>query len=224
MSDEPKHFDIRASDDFNVADWVSDFRVMIRGFDGVFLAEAKLAADRADAAFARSDAPGVAGAMAAAVLLAVAACEARLSEFVTEHESELGATAETIRETYRGQALDQWRELVKAQAPAFRPGDSTDYLALGCLFRLRDLVAHRNARFMGLGEWPEELADCVRQHAIPVTRSNEIDWTSGTYVHDVAIWAHRTAENWLTTATSLGIRGIERTWRLSGPPFTGPLP
>jgi hypothetical protein len=209
MNDEPKHFEVRASDDLHATDWVSDFRVMIRGFDGVFLAEAKLAAERTDAAFARRDAPGVAGGTAAAVLLAVAACEARLSEFVTEHERELGATTEAIQGPLRGQALDQWRELLKAKAPAFRPGESTDYLALGCLFKLRDLVAHRNARFMRLGEWPEELADCVRQHAIPVSRSNEIDWTSGTYVHRVAVWAHQTAANWLTTATSLGIPGIE---------------
>ena len=209
MPEKPKHFDVLASDDLHVADWVSDFRVMIRGFDRVFLAEAKLAAERADAAFARNDTPGVAGAMAATVLLAVAACEARLSEFVTEHESELGTTAETIRENLRGQALDQWRELLKAKAPAFRRGDSTEYLALGCLFRLRDLVAHRNARFMRLGEWPKELADCVRQHAIPVTPSHEIDWTSIAYRHDVAIWAHKTVADWLRTAASLGIRGIE---------------
>lgn len=205
MSDKPKHFDVLASDDLHVADWVSDFRVMIRGFDGVFLAEAKLAAERADAAFARNDTPGVAGAMAATVLLAVAACEARLSEFVTEYESEIGSTAETIRETLRGQALDQWRELLKAKAPAFRRGDSKEYLALGCLFRLRDLVAHRNARFMRLGEWPKELADCVRQHAIPVTSSNEVDWTSIAYRHDVAVWAYQTAVNWLTAASTLGI-------------------
>jgi len=52
-------------------------------------------------------------------------------------------------------------------------------LALGCWFKLRNLVAHRNARYLPLGAWPTELEDCVRQRAIPVTRSTGIDWTSG---------------------------------------------
>ena len=78
MPDKPEHFDVRDSDDLHAMEWTPAIEVMIRGFDRVFVAEAKRAAERAADAARQSEAPGVAGAAAAAILLSAAACEARL--------------------------------------------------------------------------------------------------------------------------------------------------
>jgi hypothetical protein len=193
---------VRASDDQHPADWTPGFEVFIGGFDRVFLAEARKAADRAGEGLRQRDSTAVAGAAAAAVLLATAACEARLSEYLTEHAKEIGESAvNALRQ--EPDAFKQWRALLAQRAPTY-PLDSSSPVA--CLFRLRDLVAHRNARFMRLGEWPEKLKDCVAKNAIPVHKSNEIDWTSGVYVHQVAMWAYQTATDWLTAVSSLGVR------------------
>ena len=205
MPEKPRHFDVRASDDLNVADWVSDFRVMVRGFDGVFLAEAQREADRAGEGLRQQDPAAVAGATAAAILLAAAACEARLSEYVTEHASELGQPAVKAL-TDQPNALKQWRALLTHRQAKYRLDSSSP---LACLFKLRNLVAHRQAEFLPPGAWPKKLKDCVAKQAIPVRKSKEIDWTSAVYEHRVAVWAFQTAADWLTTATSLGIRGIE---------------
>lgn len=201
MTDEPKHFDVRDSDDFSLTDWTSDFRVLIRGFDRVFIAEAKLAAERATSASRRGDVPGIAGAAAAAILLAAAACEARLSEYVGEHAKTVGEKAiKAIRE--QPDALKQWRILLSRLAPSYVLDGSAP---VACLFKLRDLAAHRHARYLPPGEWPEKLKDCVAKDAIPVTKSKEIDWTSGVYQQHVAIWAYETAANWLATVHALGV-------------------
>jgi hypothetical protein len=203
--DEPKHIDVHDSDAAHLDDeWTPEVKILIEGFDRIFLAESRKAAGRAWEGLARGDAPEVAGATAAAVLLAAAACEARLSEYVTKYEGAIGASVVAeIRD--EDKALEQWRILLKNRAPTFRCGDSGAYRALGCLFELRNLVAHRNARYFLLGAWPDELKDCVRQKAIPVHRSAEIDWTSGVYVQQVAAWAAETAGDWLGTASELGI-------------------
>lgn len=205
MPDKPKHFDVRDSDDLHATEWTPEIEVMIRGFDRVFVAEAKRAAERAADAARRSDVPEVAGAAAAAILLSAAACEARLSEYVTEHSNSVGErTIKALRQ--EPDALKQWRLLLARLAPAHAVDASSP---VGCLFKLRDLVAHRNARLMRLGDWPTKLKDCVAKNRIPVTKSKEIDWTSAIYNSKVAEWAYGTAADWLTTANSLGIRGIE---------------
>ena len=42
------------------------------------------------------------------------------------------------------------------------------------------------------------------EHCAAVAKSKEIDWTSGVYQRDVAVWAYQTAADWLTMASRLG--------------------
>ncbi|HMA42989.1 MAG TPA: hypothetical protein VKO86_03150 [Gemmatimonadales bacterium] len=117
MPDKPERFDVRDSDDLHAMEWTPAIEVMIRGFDRVFVAEAKRAAERAADAARRSDVPEVAGAAAAAILLSAAACEARLSEHVTEHSKTVGErTIKALRQ--QPDALKQWRLLLARLAPA----------------------------------------------------------------------------------------------------------
>jgi len=181
-----------------------EVKIMIHGFDRVFLTEARRAAERATAGLAQDDGDTVAGAAATAVLLSAAACEARVSEYVTAHEGEIGrATVKALRE--EKDALKQWRLLVSNVAPGFKAWGGREFVALGCLIKLRDLVSHRHARYFKPGDWPDKLKACIAKQAIPVIRAADIDWTSGLYVESVAVWSHQTAAEWLTTADGLGI-------------------
>ncbi|HEY6091834.1 MAG TPA: hypothetical protein VIV83_07575 [Gemmatimonadales bacterium] len=205
-----EHFDVHDEDEFEVDEWTPDVRILIEGFDEVFLAESLRAADRATEAMKASDAPGVAGATGAAVLLATAACEARLSEFVSTHETSIGAAAvDEIRRPSRdrGDAAKQWRLLLANRASTFDCENSHEFKALRCLFVLRDLVAHRGARHLRLGEWPEQLTryNCIAEKTIPVDETDGVDWTSAVYVQRVALWAAETAQKWLAVASGLGI-------------------
>jgi hypothetical protein len=185
--------------------WEAEPRFLVAGFASVFLAEAGQAAARARAAVQANDATGVAGATAVTVLLGAAACEAYLSEHLAKHEQAIGtALVERIRDG--DNALGQWASLLEHRAPTFPKGESREYRALGCLFQLRNLVAHRGARYYQLGEWPKELGPCVQQQAIPVHKGREpTDWTSAVYVGSVAQWANETASNWVARVSQLGI-------------------
>lgn len=100
-------------------------------------------------------------------------------------------------------AREQWKLVLKYEAPTFMVGNSKEYLALGCLFRLRDHIAHRHARLLPMGTFPEKLDDCVRQGVVPVRRAEGADWTSVVLVHEVVLWAASTAKNWLDLAYEL---------------------
>lgn len=176
---------------------------LVIGFDNVFIEEARKAAKRAADAATRDDAGTAAGATATAVLLSAAACEARLAEYVTRRESEFG-TEFVAQVRDQSDLREQWKQVVKEVASDFDLG-TKEFLALGCLFKLRNLVAHRHAKFLPLGKWPKELQDCIAQKAIPVDKTGGMDWTSATYVHEVAEWAHQTAAKWLATMAGLGI-------------------
>ena len=73
---------------------------------------------------------------------------------------------------------------------------------MGCLLRLRDLVAHRNARLQNFGDVPEHISDCVRQGVIPIN-AEQAEWTRMTLISAVAKWSSETAENWLKIAEEL---------------------
>jgi hypothetical protein len=175
------------------------------GFDRVLLAEAGRGAARAEQGHDDNDA--VAGATAATILCAAAACEARLSEYVTRQES-LKTLPRHFIECIRDErdALKQWRLLVRRRVPGFELGANREYDALGCLFELRNVVAHRSARATEVGTRPPDIQDCIRQRIIPVRRTAApMDWTSTVYVPEVARWAYDTARDWLAIADRCGI-------------------
>ncbi len=175
-------------------------KALVSGYDAVFLAEASASAGRSTAARNAGDPRGEAGGAAAAILCAVAACEAALSEYLARQEFALGNLSEplaAIRE--ERDTAKQWKALFKELAPSYDFGTSKEYLEAVCLFQTRDLVAHRNARTLPLGSFPESLSDCVRQKIVPVVVAKDVDWTSVVFTAPVAEWAAKTAESWLHT-------------------------
>ena len=174
------------------------------GYDAVLLDEARRSAERAKDAGKSDQHNAEWGATASAVLCATAACEARVSEYLAHWEfasGELTPELEAIRRSW--DAKEQWRLLLRDRAPSYLPGASQEYLCLGCLIRLRDLVAHRNARLRPIGMVPSQILDCVRQGIIPVLESGGSDWPSIVLVSPVAAWAVNTAEKWLKVADML---------------------
>jgi hypothetical protein len=195
---------INANDKVGLADTVMSLEVA--GFDVVFLTEARRSADRALAAHEQHNAPEVAGATGAAVLLAAAACEARLSEFAAKQESINGLTPELLKEIHaiNRSADERWKELVREYDPSICGG--SEFQALTCLFKLRNAVAHRQAQVAPPGDWPQKLKGCISGAVIAVQEQTPgMHWTSVVYVHDVAAWAHDTAKRWLEVADGLGI-------------------
>lgn len=139
------------------------------GLDSVLLEEAEASAERAVEAFQSGRHRPEWGASAAAILCAAAACECRVSEYLAHWEFASGPLpAELAAIRTQSDALEQWRTLLRNRAPNYDLGGSRDYQQLGCLIRLRDLVAHRNARLRPVGTVPEQIADCVRQGVVPI--------------------------------------------------------
>jgi hypothetical protein len=174
------------------------FSFGVSGIDAILLDEAKRATARAQRGFKKGDFSYEAGATAAAILCSSAACEARLSEYLAHYEFASGTLPEDLERIRQNRdALEQWRLLFRSEKPEFNCGTCSEYAALGCLFRLRDLVAHRGARLVPLDSFPERIQDCVRQGILPVRKSSAKDWTRVIFVHEVAKWASETATTWL---------------------------
>lgn len=172
--------------------------VLVSGYDSVFVKEAERSAVRAEQA--RGDGVPIleAGAAAAAILCASASCEAAVSEYLAKLEFAGTRTpAEILAIRNHPDAATQWKMLLKLLAPNFALGSSREFLALGCLVELRNLVAHRNARTSPVGTFPLSLSNCVRQRVVPVRPAANADWTSVIFVAEVAAWAATTARAWL---------------------------
>lgn len=172
--------------------------ILLGGFYEVMLSEARQAAERALTAFKAGNLTYESGAAATALLCSAAACEARLSEHLAHYETVGGTLPDALGKSRMStNAREQWRDLIRFAAPTFNLGASREYLALGCLFRLRDTVAHRSARLSILGTVPDPIVDCVRQLPIPLRDRQNRDWTSALFVHEVARWGFEVAERWL---------------------------
>jgi len=208
-SDKPEPDDVNNNDDVPLAESrkQSKLRTLVVGFDRVLLTEAGRAVARANLADVKADADEVAGATATAILCAAAASEARLSEYITRRES-LGTFDPGFVEAIRKQsnARKQWRLLLRCCVPELNLDNLPEYCALGCLFKLRDIVAHRHARAMVRGEWPPRLLGCIEQGIIPVFQTETpADWTSAVYVPGVALWVWETSCDWLALADREGL-------------------
>ncbi len=181
------------------------WRIAAGGLDSVLLHEAKEAGQRAGRARRARNRRSEVGATATAVLCAAAACEARLSEYLAHYEAASGTLPDPlVRIRKQTNAREQWMVLLHHGAQQFNCGQSRAYLHLGCLFRLRDLVAHRNARLELVGSVPNQIEDCVRQRVIPVSDVQKATgWHTVLLVAAVADWAYKTAANWLRLVKKL---------------------
>lgn len=180
------------------------WKICTSGFDDILCDEAQEDAIRARKAFQSKEIKKEQGAAAAAILCAAAACEARVSEYLAHWEF-AGGTLPDELEKIRGRsdALEQWRLLLRRQAPDYSLETSREYQHLGCLFRLRDLVAHRNARLREVDRVPERVSDCVKQGIIPIRDVVSGEWMSFVLVYEVGDWAVKTALQWLIIADKL---------------------
>lgn len=187
-------------EDLRAAGWKSGSR----GLDLVLAQEAESSATRASEAFQSGKRRSAWGATASAILCASAACECRVSEYLAHWEfasEPLPTELAAIRPKH--DALGQWSLLLRNRAPGYDLGSSREYQRLGCLLRLRDLVAHSNARLCPVGAVPDQTADCVRQGVIPIRQGIHSAWPSAVLVHEVADWATQTAKRWLKVADEL---------------------
>jgi len=171
--------------------------VEVRGYDRVYLREAERCVVRAQRANERNDADEQAGATTAAVLLAAAACEGRLSESLAAHRDDgkqLPAHLAAVASAYG--VPEKWKEFLKASGHVNVCGGEK-YRNLKCLFDLRNLIAHRNAAKYSLGEIPDVIKECVEAGRIPIHHISGHEWTSVVHVHEIAEW-------------SVGVAGWER--------------
>ncbi len=171
------------------------------GIHAVLLEEAKASAKRSSEGHLSGEVRGEWGACASTILCASAACEARLSEYLAHYEFASGPLPEELA-ALRNEpdASKQWCLLVRNTSPEYDLGTSVEYQHLVCLFRLRDVVAHRNARLQEIDSVPTHIEDCVRQRILPVREKAEGDWPTAVLVHEVAEWAEKTASNWIRVA------------------------
>lgn len=174
------------------------------GLDSVLVQEAGASAARAREAFRSGRRRSEWGASASTILCAAAACECRVSEYLAHWEFAAGPLPDELAAIRRqSSALEQWRLLLGSRTPDYDLGSCREYQHLGCLLRLRDLVAHRNARLSPVGAVPESIADCVRQGVIPIRQGVGGEWPRAILVHEVAEWAAQTAKRWLKVADEL---------------------
>jgi len=163
------------------------------------LSEARLCSRRASRAVRAKDLGREAGASASAILDSAAACEARLSEYLAHVEYSNGPAAPDLAAVRSNRnAQLQWKQLFNELAPHIELRDN--YRQLGCLMRLRDVVAHRNSRLRLIGDFPPTLAECVRAGVIPVRHPSFGYWALDVLSAVTAKWAASVATEWIAFA------------------------
>lgn len=175
-------------------------RGLVLGYDMVLLREAERSAKRARDAAVDGETEREAGASAASVHCAAAACEALLSEELASGHTDpvenvpsgFAATVLANRSPY-----EQWKAFVRGTAPNKGFETRVEYQDLVCLFKVRHHVAHRSARLLPYDVMPDGITDCVSQGRVPVRQAEGVDWTSVLFVHEVVspsvlIWTEST--------------------------------
>lgn len=162
--------------------YVMNDDIEVIGLSRIHIREAHRSATRAAEAAAAGLRDEEAGATAAAILLAGASTEALLSELATV----LPLTQDErrrVRDDRRASMKEKYLRFADALQGKTERGVISraelqarqEYRALHCLAQLRNAVAHRKARFLRSGDWPDELKPCRGQ--IPYQRSGIHHWT-----------------------------------------------
>lgn len=183
----------------------AEIKIFVLGLGSEFLDEARLAAERAKAGETAQPGLGGRGATATAVLMAEAASEAALSEYIAAFEYR-GLIKDSIASGIRNERdhARQWAQLFQQLVPQYALGSSSEYRMLNCVVRLRNALAHRNASHTTVGTWPRELDPCVRTGMLPVLRyRGHLEWTGQVLTSIVAEWACESVGRWLDTAKAL---------------------
>ena len=156
--------------------WVAGINRLLVYFSGLSVGRAQSGAQDWD----------VAGDSIAAIVASAAAVEATVGEYLAYPKNQTLFVAE-IEEWKKG--LPRPYELIKAivrKKTGRDVGTLLWYDRVRCLFELRNLLVHYRPQIRAAGTFPDELADCVRKHALHPSGDETMDWTSRLLVPTVA--------------------------------------
>lgn len=175
-------------------------KVLVRHFDIALLGDARLQLRRARRARATGVAARHGAASFAGIVLAVAACEAYLSEIVA-HLTTTGKILPAQR--LKIQREDRlWKKFNRLVRLFDTSGVTTSpiYRAFQALIVLRNCLVHRSAEFLTPQEWPKDLRN--HRTTIPHVSTAGLDWTSRVLDAGTAAWAVNIATAWLRLVKS----------------------
>lgn len=130
------------------------------------------------------------GHSASAIILAAAAVEAHLGEWLARPENRKTFTsAAQVWKKKRTPTTEIARAIVKKVSKK-NAGSAKWYTRLKALFELRNLVVHYSPEHRPSGSWPSTLEPYVRNHTIEPVGGDSHDWTSRVLVSSVAEQAH----------------------------------
>lgn len=174
--------------------------ILVRHYDRVLLKEADLAVRRARQARSRGHSTTHGAASYTAIVTAVGATEAYLSE-VLAHLEHAGTISAAVRNRIRrkDRLWKRFQELVLTFS-SFRLSVDPIYRQFQGLVTLRNSLVHRSAEFVSPGKWPSRLESYKNE--IPHIRTSGLDWTSRVLDADTAAWARSGAKGFLQLVRS----------------------
>jgi hypothetical protein len=176
----------------------SGFRVEGSGLHNVFMVHAKKSFERAQQASDDENFEAEISESASSILFSVLACESVVSEYITHFEfssSEIPKELEQLRK--ESDPLVKWKTLLKYSEPDINLSENVIYLKLSCLIKLRNSIAHRNARMISAKDFPIEFDSCIKQKIIPKPDEFRGSWLITILNPTTAKWAHEVAKEWL---------------------------
>lgn len=176
-------------------------RILIVGYDDVFLAEALANVERSKDGAHFDDPALEAGGALSAISASVAAIESFISERSTFH-AHAGRITAAQAQKIRGEDTEFRRlnALVKCFTTDGSGLEGTRlYEELQALMRLRGCLVHRSAQYLSTETWPDEIEEKHRA-LIPHPKQEGLDWTSRVLNGPTAEWAASVARRVLGEA------------------------
>jgi len=176
----------------------SGFRTEGSGLHEVFLKQSKKSYERALKESQEGNFDEEISESASSILFAVLACESVISEYITYFEfssSKIPGELKKLRN--EADPLLKWKTLLKYSDPEIQLNENVKYLKLSCLIKLRNTIAHRNARLLSTNSFPKEFAPCIRQKIIPEPTEFRGNWLLTILNPEIAKWAYDVAKEWL---------------------------
>lgn len=176
----------------------SGFHAEGSGLHKIFLKHSKKSSERARKASLEENLEEEISESASSILFAVLACESVVSEYITYFEfssSEIPEELENLRK--ESDPLLKWKTLLKYSDPDIQLNENVNYLKFSCLIKLRNSIAHRNARMLSAQSFPKEFAPCIKQNIIPEPTEFRGSWLLTILNPEIAKWAYEAAKEWL---------------------------
>lgn len=176
----------------------SGFKTEGSGFHEVYLSQASRSVKRAIEAKKLEKFEEELAESASSIIFSALACEAVISEYITHFEFSSSDIPEEIEKLRRERKpIKKWKALLKYSTPDLKLNEIDNYLKLSCLFKLRNVIVHRNARMLKAGSFPKEIAPCISQKVIPEPSEFRGTWINSILNPKIAQWSYNTAKEWL---------------------------